>query len=480
MRKKFVQSLGLVLLLNLLVKPFWIFGIDRTVQNVVGSAAYGTYFTLFNFSLILNIILDLGINNYNNRNISQHQFLLSKHFSNIVSLKFILAVIYFVIVFVAGIALNFSAHELVLLAFLAFNQFLLLFILYLRSNLAGLHLFKTDSLVSVLDRILMIAICSVLLWSGITKTTFKIEWFVYAQTAAYLTTTLIVFIIVVSKTSYFKIRFNMQFSRVLLKKSFPYALLILLMAFYNRVDAVMLNRMLPNGDIQAGIYAQGFRILDSVSMFAFLFAGLLLPIFSHQIKIKENVNSMVKLSVMLLMVPIIAVSILGSIYSEQIIELLYHQHTEFSVLVFRVLILGLIPISTSYIFGTLLTANGSLRALNLMAFSGMILNIVLNAILIPHYFAVGSAITGVVTQVFAAVIQIFISIKIFSFKINKTLLLQLMGYSVFVVFCGFFMKTLPINWLLQFVLSGVICFSFAMIIKLFTIKGLYRILKFDN
>ena len=37
MKRKFVINLALVLFLNLLVKPFWIFGIDRTVQNVVGA-----------------------------------------------------------------------------------------------------------------------------------------------------------------------------------------------------------------------------------------------------------------------------------------------------------------------------------------------------------------------------------------------------------------------------------------------------------
>jgi O-antigen/teichoic acid export membrane protein len=52
------------------------------------------------------------------------------------------------------------------------------------------------------------------------------------------------------------------------------------MAFYNRIDGVMLERMLDNGQEQAGIYAQSFRILDAASMIAFLFSGLLLPMFS--------------------------------------------------------------------------------------------------------------------------------------------------------------------------------------------------------
>ena len=56
MKRKFVTNLILLLFLNLLVKPFWILGIDRTVQNLVGDESYGLYFALFNFSLILKLI----------------------------------------------------------------------------------------------------------------------------------------------------------------------------------------------------------------------------------------------------------------------------------------------------------------------------------------------------------------------------------------------------------------------------------------
>ena len=88
----------------MLIKPFWIFGIDRTVQNLVGDESYGFYFALFNFSMILNILLDVGITNFNNRNISRYKFLLPKHLSNIVGLKLVLASVYAIFsLIIAGI-----------------------------------------------------------------------------------------------------------------------------------------------------------------------------------------------------------------------------------------------------------------------------------------------------------------------------------------------------------------------------------------
>ena len=65
MKKKFLSNLLLVLILNVVIKPLYILGIDAeilkiTEQNDPGS--YGTYFSLLSLSFIFNIILDLGVN----------------------------------------------------------------------------------------------------------------------------------------------------------------------------------------------------------------------------------------------------------------------------------------------------------------------------------------------------------------------------------------------------------------------------------
>jgi hypothetical protein len=53
MQKKFLSNLILLVFLNLLVKPFWIF-VEINVQNATGTEQYGMYFALLNLSLIIN------------------------------------------------------------------------------------------------------------------------------------------------------------------------------------------------------------------------------------------------------------------------------------------------------------------------------------------------------------------------------------------------------------------------------------------
>src|SRR5690606_34889477 len=70
--------------------------------------------------------------------------------------------------------------------------------------------------------------------------------------------------------------------------------------------------------------------------------------------------------------------------------------------------LSFIPNCLVLLFGTLLTANGSLRYLNWIAGVGLLLNISLNFILIPQFGATGAAITTLITQSLVAVVQIII------------------------------------------------------------------------
>jgi len=446
---------------------------------MVGDESYGLYFALLNFSLILNIFLDIGITSFNNRNIAQHNFLLKKHVSNIVGLKFMLAIVYAIFSFGIAAIIGYDKIQFHLLIFLVFNQFLISFTLYLRSNISGLHLFRTDSIISVLDRSFMIIICSVLLFTNVLGGKFSIEWFVYAQTAAYVLTSLITFAIVLGKSGKIKIHFNLKFFLVFLRKSYPYALLILLMSFYNRIDSVLLERLLPDplGKEQAGIYAHSFRLLDAASMFGVLFAGLLLPIFAKMIKQKESVAQMLKLSYTLLIVPAIIIAISSVYYSQEIMSFLITSNTEHSSGILGILMLGFIGIATTYIFGTLLTANGSLKYLNIMAFSGMVLNVVLNMILIPRYYAFGSAYASLVTQIFTAAIQVVLVLVIFKLKPQMKFIIQLFMFVGIVVVFGTLSKNIE-NWFWGYLamISGSVLFAF--LLKLFNIKDLYQIIRY--
>ncbi len=494
MQKKFLTNLGLILFLNLLIKPIYIFGIEKAVQDQVGIGDYGIYFAIFNFSFLLTIILDFGITNFNNKNIAQNSHLFTKHFSSLFTLKLLLAVIYIIVVVVIGLVIGYDTRLMKLLLIQGFNMFLIFFINYLRSNLAALHLFKTDGIISVMDRTILIVGGVFLLNSGVLYSEDGIMYFVYMQTCSLLLTTFIAFFIIVKKTHSFKFSWNWPFSLMILKKSFPFAILTLLMSFYNRIDSVMIERMLPDGDVQSGIYAQGFRILDATNMIAFLVAGVLLPVFSRMLKQKESVESLIKLISTLLLAPAIVIGIGCAFYNTELIGRLYFKnideiinidelaiatmHLRESSKIFSLLMLSFVAVSTSYIFGTLLTANGNMKQLNYMAASGMILNVILNCILITKLEAYGSAISSMTTQFLVAIIQVVIAQRVFRFKVNWRLINTFITFLVGVIAINYGSKMLHFDWMVNFAIMVISCGLWAFITGIISIKSMFRLLKY--
>lgn len=94
MKRKFLIQLLFLIFINLLVKPFYAFGIDLQVQNRVTQEDYGLYFVLFNFSFLLQIFSDWGLQQYNNRQVAQYpEGWLPRYFSQFLMLKLLLSAI---------------------------------------------------------------------------------------------------------------------------------------------------------------------------------------------------------------------------------------------------------------------------------------------------------------------------------------------------------------------------------------------------
>lgn len=473
MKREFLINILFLLTINLLIKPFYIFGIDRTVQNTVPPGDYGLYFALFNFTFLLQIINDFGIQNFNNRNIAQHHQLLDKYFPNILILKGLLGIGYFLVVFIAAGVFGYESKYFPLIGCIAFNQILLSLTLFFRSNISGLSRYRTDSIISVTDKLLLIIICSILLWVDPFKHHFQIEWFIYAQTVSLGLTALLAFFIVKSHIQQLRFRFRPGFLWLILRNSYPYALVIFLMTAYTRIDGVMLERILSNGQIEADIYASAYRLLDASNMFGFLFAGLLLPMFAKMIKEKQALGSLIRFSLQFILAGAIALAVATYWFQEEIMVLLYDDGNAYSGRILGWLILSFVAISGSYIYGTLLTANGSLMKMNRIFVIGVIFNIGLNLWLIPVYKAWGAAIATCFTQFFVFFAQVLLAKKELKLENNYQIILRVVVYTFLcnLIAFGLYTSTLE-QWFVKFLLCMGASIALAFLLKLLDLKSL--------
>ena len=432
MQKKFFSNLLLLVVLNLLIKPIAIFGIDTWVQNRVGAEAYGFYFSLLNLSLLFNILMDLGINNFTTKNVAQFPHIVSRYLGKVLMFRLLLFVIYALVTFISAYFLGYDSVNFQVLGFLVFNQFLIVIIAYLRSHFSGLLLFRWDALFSIMDRLLLIFLCGYVLITT-SDIEFQIEWFVWIQTVCYSLTLTTAYFVLMWKIGRPKFKLDFVFSLAIIRKSFPYALLILLMMFYTRQDSIMIERMLENGAFEAGVYAQGYRLLDAFYMFGMLFTSLLFPLFSHQVKKKAENQELLFLATKLLTGGAIVLGVVCFQNAETILSWIYVNNVQDSIQSFQYLMLAFISMSVSLVFGTFLTATSDLRFLNKIAIVGILLNFGLNLWLIPNYGAGGAAIATLSTQTFTSLLQIGRVVRYFGNLHFKPILVRMLILSVIVL-----------------------------------------------
>ncbi|MBK7870910.1 MAG: polysaccharide biosynthesis C-terminal domain-containing protein [Saprospiraceae bacterium] len=478
MNREFLINIIFLLFVNLLIKPFYIFGIELAIQNRVADGAYGLYFNLFSLTLILQIINDLGIQYYNNRNISQHNHLLSKYFPSMLLLKGLLGLVYFIVLLIVAWIWKYELEVYHLVLLIGLNQLLASLILFLRSNISGLAMYRTDSIISVLDRLLLIGICGVILWSN---PVFKIEWFVYAQTTSLSITALIAFLTFRSRLQSFRVRFRPALLGLILKKSFPYALVVFLMGVYTRLDAVLLERLHPQGRLEADVYASAYRLLDAGNMLGFLFAGLLLPMFAKLLKTRDALTPLLKTSLQLIWAGAVTIAISVFFFQQEIMQMLYFDGDAYAGQVLGILMITFVAMSCTFIYGTLLTAHGDLWPMIRIFIIAIVLNITLNLLLIPQYGALGAGIAACFTQVFVAVAEVMLAHRLLQAYFNKNVILKLFLF-VFLCLCSnyTFYYYIPSDWLTRFVVCIFTNLIIALVMRLINFRNALGLLQSER
>ncbi|MEZ4937459.1 MAG: oligosaccharide flippase family protein [Crocinitomicaceae bacterium] len=467
MNSKFISNLFLIIFLNIIVKPFYVFGVDLSVQNRLGSETYGMYFSLYSLALLFNVILDMGLNNYNTKNIAQNPQVLQKYLGKMLSIRVMLFILYSMIVTSVGIILGYDWLRFEILFWLIINQFLASGLQFLRSNFSGLHLFKLDGLISILDRLILIGLAAALLWSGWFEYYFDIKYFIYAQTISYVIAFGIGILILFVKARNLRLQIDKKITVTILKRSFPYALLIILMMIYTRVDSVMIERI--SGPEEAGFYAQSFRILDAFYMIGYLFVGILYPMTSRLLKQKGDFLDLVDQAYRLLIPGAFVIAVLSYFYADPILNFAYSSTGPNAGVTFFYLMAAFVGISIAFVFGTLLTANGSLRLLNYFAIGGLILNIVLNSVFIPEKGAEGAALATLFTEALVAILQMITVHQLFKAKMLYRAYLQTVLFVTSISILFYMTSRLEISWV------AIIFLNIALALLLYFVFGLIKI-----
>lgn len=399
----------LLVILNLMVKPIWIFAIDRQVQNLTGFTAYGQYFALLNLCIILNFLLDLGISAYFNREVAAQQVNGVTLFSDSLNGKLWLSVLFTAVVI--AVAYITGIREYKLLFMLIAMQIGSSILLFVRAYLTAAQHYLQDAIISITDKLLVILIVGcIILFPGLTGP-ISIFRFVFIQVACIALSIIVGIFFLFRNVEKFTIRPFAGFRKEILFSSLPFAINIFLMTMMTRSDGFLLERLHAAGATEAGVYAAGFRLLDAFNMVGFLMAGFLLPYISRHWPNLNRFSPVLLACRHLLMLGSLFVAAFALAAPEYISALLYSREDKHTVDIIQIILLALPALSLIHIYGTTLTATRNIHTFIRISLFFSLATVLLNFYFIPQFGAKGCAIIAVSAQSLYALTVIYFARK---------------------------------------------------------------------
>lgn len=475
MNGSYFRNVFVLILVNLVIKPLWIFGIEITVQNRVGSEVYGRYGALLFLSFIFQVILDLGLQTYNTQKIAQNPNRISHLMPNVLIAKLLLTLIY--LGFIIGIAwyLGYDAHSLSLLFFLGVAQVFNSYALYIRSCITALQYFKADIFLSVLDRAVMIGICAYLL-SATDISGFKIEWLVYAQVAAYLITALVSLRIVFRRTRWASFAIRLQHILPIIRNGLPFAVLILLMSLFMRGDLIILERLNIRLDpAQAGKYYEAYRLMDAANNFSgILLASWLLPLFAGRLKDKSYIRNLCSSAYRILLPVALSLVIFCYFFGEEIMKFFYKDYSAGDGFTLFLFMLAFPFYCLTYIYSTLNTAQNNIRQLILFAALAFVYNIGANLILAPKYGVTAVAVNCIITQAIFSLSNLTLAYKKFSMTLPYLSIGKLLLFALIVASACYALYRLDIDFIYALAVIGVLSIILVIATRIIAVSELKR------
>ena len=445
----FYKGISWLLILNLLIKPIWIFAIDRKVQILIGNSAYGEYFSINNFCLILYVLADAGISNMLNQKLS---FYKEYDLKKLWTAKIILTSIYLII----SILIGWINHlNIDILLYVVFIQALTSFLVFTRSIITAHQLYLTDAIISIIDKSLMVIICGILIYSFVGSMNLMI--FLKIQLFCTAAALLASFFIVFNK-EYKQSHVPLNFKSVLVQL-IPFSLILFLMSVHYRLDGFLLLKLYHgNGAEQSGIYAKGYRLLDAGNMVGYLAASFLMPFIARnhydQTLIKRTVS-------------VVGQSILSLAFSAALFFLVlgswvdlhfYNAQVRYDIEVLQLCMLVLPGYYLVHIYSSVLTAKGLYWTLIHVLIVCVLVNLIANLILIPILGALGCCMSALLSQYLCG-IWLFIKAKLWDQNFGQQLI-QAGFFIALLLFLYLLGKKLSIDGWIILGIGGIVTLLF--------------------
>ena len=390
-----------------LLTPFLLIFIARKL----GDETFGKYSFILALTQIFLIVSDFGVKAVATRDVARDTSKTSQYLGNIIVLKLAFSFLTILTLIISVHILNMPRDTTIASYIFACGLFFQSMSYAFRWVFQALQIMEYEALQRVVERALLLVLSLLVLWRGLG---------LYALSVAFLITQIIVLILslicAARSVKIPRLQIDFTFFTYILKTAVFFALCEVLWMVYFKIDQVMLAKI--KGETEVGWYNAAYVIVNFISLIVMLTMQVMFPVFSslyekNRMKLRETTERIFRYLILIasLIVPVVFV------LADWIIRLLYGNEYVRSIDALRVLIFVIVCLFPVSLFSHILAASNRHKTQALVNLSGVIINITLNALLIPKYSYIGAAVATIATQLLLSmtlytVVYRFLRIKI--------------------------------------------------------------------
>lgn len=430
------------------------------IARYLGEAGFGKYSFALTFVGFFAIMASLGMDNYIIQEIARNKEQTSKYLTNISAIKLLLSFLTFGSIVLAINIMDYPQDTTFIVYLFGIYMILTSFSKTFRSIFQAYERMEYDAIVTVIEKTALVSLILFVLFSG-----YGLIELAYVHIFAEIIVVTLSFSIVLIKITNPKPTIDFSLWKTLIIGSIPFGLNGIFGILFFHIDTVMLSIL--SGDVAVGIYNAAYNPLLALSIIPNVFIPALYPVMSRYfISSKASLEIFTVLSSRYMAIIGFPIAMGCFVLANQFIELFYDDKFSASVIAFQILAFFIPVRFVSSITGTLLTSiNRQSKRTLCVGFSAM-LNIVLNAIMIPYMSYVGASVATVLSEVVLYFLfgyfinRYYKNVKLYTHFIKPLVASLMMG--------GFVFYFRDINMVLLIILAAFVYFVILLLLRTFT------------
>ncbi|MBN2417621.1 flippase [bacterium] len=397
-----------------MLRPVFSFFLIKLIANTMGTEGHGQYTTVFNYIMIFEIIAAFGIMRLMTREVARDRKRAGELYVNAAM----------ILVPVALAATGIMSGLVYVLAWepdlmraawiLALSLVASSLVQCSEGLLIGAKRMHIVGVVWTVENFIRVVVSILLILNG-----YGLQSLVLIYTALKYVMLVFYLIYIFHFLGKPPLTFRPEISRHLFRSARTFALIVIFVTVYWKLDMLMLKEM--KGDVAVGIYDGAYRFFGIIIVLISNFVLSLFPAFSEVSRKDTAQFSVISLKTIkyftVLALPFVAL-LIG--FADVLILDIWDPKYGASVPVLIILSGAIIPYGVTEIFAHILLAKDKQRVDLLINAVGMVLNIGLNLLLIPRYSYTGAAIATVISIHFYLLIQfVYISRHILAMRFQE-------------------------------------------------------------